>query len=357
MPALPPLAQKVGDYLHCQQLSAAGLVVAVSGGPDSVALLRACVQMCREGKLPVTQPLVIAHLNHRLRGAESDADESFVRELHAALTSTLPNLQLRIDAMDVVDRARVAGINLEAAARQLRYDWLVRAAHEAGAGYIATGHTADDQAETVLHHLLRGTGLRGLAGIAARRRLDPHVELIRPLLAASRADVLAYLAELKQPHRDDSSNRNLDYTRNRIRHELLPQLAAQFNPGVVSALARLAAQVAEAYQDLEDAAQQLLAAAELPRAGKLCVLDRQRLLCASANLARESLRLLWVREGWPMGDMNFEDWERLRAMFRGAGPAIDLPGGISARLRERVVLIGPASPSPPAGRPAVTHFK
>jgi tRNA(Ile)-lysidine synthase len=351
------LVQKVRDYLHRQKLAPAGLVVAVSGGPDSVALLLACLEICKQDEGRLAEPLVVAHLNHRLRGPESDADEAFVRDLHARLRESLPGLQLRVEAADVAARARLEGANLEATARQTRYDWLVRVACEAGVSRIATGHTADDQAETVLHRLLRGTGLRGLTGIAARRRLDPldaalargveandrlgGIELIRPLLPVSRAEVLAYLQERGQPYCQDRSNLDRAYTRNRIRHELLPELAARYNPAVVSVLARLAEQAAEAYQDIEDLARKLLDEVELPPAGMLRVFDRQGMLGVSSNLAREMLRLVWLREAWPMGALGFEEWECCLSVFRAEIVAADLPGGIRACLRDRVVVIGP----------------
>jgi tRNA(Ile)-lysidine synthase len=347
------LVQKVCDYLHRQKLAPAGLVVAVSGGPDSVALLLACVEICRQGDGCLAEPLVVAHLNHRLRGHESDADEAFVRDLQARLRQSLPGLQLKIEAADVAARAASAGANLEATARQARYDWLVRVAGEAGASHVAAGHTADDQAETVLHHLLRGTGLRGLAGIAARRSLEPlplspqaggqgsAIELIRPLLGVTRAEVLAYLEEEGQPYCQDRSNLDRAYTRNRIRHELLPDLATNYNPAVVSVLARLAEQAAEAYQDIEELAGNLLAEVELPPAGMLRVFDRQGMLRLSSNLAREMLRLVWIREGWPMGGMGFDEWDRLLSVFRGDVTSVDFPGSIRACLRERVVVIGP----------------
>src|SRR5690606_24443286 len=128
------------------------------------------------------------------------------------------------------------GENLEQVAREERYAWLARVAAEEGAGWVATGHTADDQAETVLHRLLRGTGLRGLRGIAARRELRPGIWLLRPLLHLGRADVLAYLGALGQDYRRDSSNLDPRFTRNRIRSELLPLLRT-FNPDVTRALA------------------------------------------------------------------------------------------------------------------------
>ena len=132
-------------------------------------------------------------------------------------------------------------------ARRLRYDWLTRVAGEAGAGWVATGHTANDQAETVLHRLLRGAGLRGLRGIAARRPLAAGVGLVRPLLDATRDEVMAYLEAIGQAYRQDSSNLDPALTRNRIRHQLLPRLAAEYNPQIVAVLGRLAGQAEEVY--------------------------------------------------------------------------------------------------------------
>src|SRR5262249_22835052 len=147
--------------------------------------------------------------------------------------------------------------NLEATARRLRYDWLAQTAAVAGAGWVATGHTADDQAETVLHRLIRGAGLHGGRGIAAVRRDPGPVPVVRPLLAVSRSDVLAYLAEVGQPFRTDSTNADPALTRNRIRAKVLPLLRT-FNPEVVSALARLARQADEAARFLDDEALKLI---------------------------------------------------------------------------------------------------
>jgi tRNA(Ile)-lysidine synthase len=313
-----------------------GIVVAVSGGPDSVALLRALLDV-----RPPDMPLVIFHLNHRLRGDESDGDAAFVVQLHAELGKIHDNLQLRCQAVDVALIAQAAGDNLEAAARNTRYDWLNSAAIAASCRFVATGHTADDQAETVLHRLLRGTGLTGLRGIAARRPLTEGVEVIRPLLHVSRAEVLAYLDELKQPYRLDSSNQNLDLTRNRIRHELLPLLAREYNPAIARLLTQLAEQADEAARIVASAAQELLTAAELPRAGPLLIFDRQRLTQAPRHVVREAFRLAWLREDWPQAAMNFAAWERLAELICTAQSALDLPGGLQARCRGRVVQVGP----------------
>jgi tRNA(Ile)-lysidine synthase len=314
---------------------AAGLVVAVSGGPDSVALARAALAACASDA-----PLVLAHLNHRLRGAESAADEDFVAGLHAALSAAAPNVRLARERIDVAASARATGENLEAEARRLRYRWLAEVARSHGLRWVATGHTADDQAETVLHRLLRGAGLQGLRGIAGQRELEAGVELVRPLLRATRADVMAYLGALGQPYRHDSSNDHLDRTRNRIRHELLPHLAQRYNPAVVALLGRLAEQADEAWRAERDEAAELLRRAELPRAGALLVFDRAALASAPRRLVRAALRLAWEREGWPVGGMGYEDWQRLADLVQDETGAVDLPGRVRARCRGRVLQLG-----------------
>lgn len=306
-----------------------GLVVAVSGGPDSVALLRAL----REAR--GTGPLTAAHLNHQLRGAESDADEAFVRDLCAGLS-----LDCQCERLDVRRVAEAEGDNLEGVARRLRYDWLARVAAEVGAPWVATGHTANDQAETVLHHLLRGAGLRGLRGIASCRPLSDRVRLVRPLLAATRDEVMTYLEATDQAYREDSSNRDPALTRNRIRHQLLPWLAAEYNPQIVAVLSRLASQAEEVYGAEEEQARALLVAAELPRAGPLVILDGERLTAAARPRLREALRLLWEREGWPVEGMGFDAWERVASVARGELTAADLPGGVHIRRRGRAVQVG-----------------
>src|SRR5262249_17430270 len=168
------LPEEVGRFLATPPGVSGPGVVAVSGGPDSVALLRALLPVCGAA------PLVVAHLNHRFPGPGSAADEAFVAALQARLVADGAALTLRCERIDVAARARQEGDNLENVARRVRYGWLAQVARAAGAGWVATGHTADDQAETVLHRLLRGSGLKGLGGIPARRGLAPGVEGVRP---------------------------------------------------------------------------------------------------------------------------------------------------------------------------------
>lgn len=310
------------------------IVVAVSGGPDSVALLRALVAVC-PGKI------VVAHLNHGWRGVESDADEEFVGNLAASLRSRADSeVVFRSERVTVTESER--GEGLEAAARRVRYEWLGRVAEVEGCWWVATGHTADDQAETVLFNLIRGTGVAGLAGIAPRRPLLDGVELVRPLLKVRRADVLAYLRSIDQPFRRDSTNDDPSFTRNRIRNDLLPRLAKEFNPRIAEVLSSLAEQAGAVESEMEQFGRELLSAAELPRAGPICVFDPAVLAGASRHRLRTMFQMIWRRENWQRGEMGFREWDRLAGLCIGEGNALDLPGGVHARQTGRVVRVGPA---------------
>lgn len=316
-----PLPAAVRAFFAVHRYAGTG-VVAVSGGADSVALLRVLLDASRA-------PLVVAHFHHGLRGAEADDDAAFVRELAGAL-----GCRFELGSADV----RAAGGNLEATARRLRYEWLAEVADATGAAWVATGHTADDQAGTVIHRLVRGTGLRGLRGIAGVRRLGMSF-LVRPLLTITRLDVLAYLAELGQPFRTDSSNAEPRHTRNRIRAEVLPLLTT-INPDAVSALVRAAGHAHVAFDLIDRLADDFLRRCELPRAGPVAVLDAATLAGYDPALTVEVFRRLWEREGWPTSQFRAEHWDRLLAVARGNPPAADFPGGTFARRVGRVVQLG-----------------
>jgi tRNA(Ile)-lysidine synthase len=292
-------------------------IVAVSGGADSVALLHACGF--------ASAAITVAHVNHQLRGAESDGDEEFVRDLCVNLGVPFRSTRIQLPS-------HTTGV--EAAARHLRYQWLNELAAEIGAAWIATGHTANDQAETVLHRMIRGTGLQGLRGIASARQSPPTAVgelVVRPLLKVSREEVLEYLHALNQPYRTDSSNADPRFTRNRIRAELLP-LIETFNPEAVAALCSLAEQADEAHAFIEQHARELLTRAEKPRAGSTIILDRRSL--ESPLLIRAALRLIWEREGWPMGEMNHDHWCAAATLADRA-----FPGGVTLRCVGRVVQL------------------
>ena len=311
----------VPDAVAAFPLPAGPGVIAVSGGADSVALLRGLIAGGRG-------PLVVAHFHHQLR-AEADADAAFVREL-----ATAHGLRFDLGTADV----RAAGGNLEATARRLRYAWLRRVARDNAAAWVATGHTANDNAETVLHHLTRGTGLDGLRGIAPLSR-DGEIEIVRPLLNVARAEVLAYLAGLRQPYVTDATNFDTTLTRARIRAELLP-LMESFNPAAVAALGRLARQADEMSEYLRAVAADLLQVHERPRAGAVLVLTP---VAAAPPVLHALLQLVWEREGWPRGDMGEDAWRRAAAVLCGDLAAAEFPGGVKARRRGAVVQIGPGS--------------
>lgn len=203
----------------------------VSGGSDSVALLRIFADL--KERLGLT--LFVLHFHHQLRGADADEDERFVRALAEQF-----GLEFASGTANVAAEAKARGWNLEDAARRLRYEFFASAARERGLERVAVAHTADDQAETVLSHLLRGTGIAGLAGIYPVAGL-----IVRPLLEIGREELREYLSSLGQPWREDATNYDTSRTRAKIRHELIPRLTRDFNGAAVTRLARLAAHARE----------------------------------------------------------------------------------------------------------------
>jgi tRNA(Ile)-lysidine synthase len=222
--------EKVHKHIREQRLLCPGerVAAAVSGGADSVALLRVLLELREELGIVLSA----AHFHHQIRGAEADADREFVRALAEQF-----QLEFHAGSQDVPAYARERQLSLESAARELRHQWFAGLVQSSGIDKVATAHTLDDQAETVLMRILRGTGVRGLAGISPEHT-DKH--LVRPLLGTTRKEVEAYLTALGQPWRNDSSNLDLSHTRNRVRHTLLPLLEREFNPAVRQTLAGLA---------------------------------------------------------------------------------------------------------------------
>ena len=202
----------------------ARVVAAVSGGADSVCLFHVLRELAPRVGFTVAG---MAHLNHQLRGEASDGDERCVAQL-----ASQNGVKFFGEEVDVA----AAGGNLEQAARLARGEFFARVLREGGGDRIATGHTRDDQAETVLFRVMRGSGLAGLAGILPMTREG----LVRPLLDVSRAEIETFLRDRGIEWREDASNRDESFARNRIRHSLLPELAREWNPEIGTALARLA---------------------------------------------------------------------------------------------------------------------
>lgn len=302
------------------------VLVGVSGGPDSVALLLGLAELHVD--------LVAVHVHHGWRGAEADADAIWVEELGQRL-----GIRTEIAAISPELRAEQAGKSLEEGARDARYRLLIEAAAKHDCACIALGHTADDQVETVLHHIVRGTGLAGLAGMPSERPLTETVRLIRPLLTIRRAEVLAFLNARSQPFRVDASNQDVSLTRNRLRLDLLPLLREQFNPQVDAAVLRLSGQAAETVSVVDDLASRLLAEVLLDESECVCRLDALRLSQVPDSLIRQTLRQLWIRRNWPRQEMGQREWQRVAGLIFAPG-GLDLPGGIHARRDTGPLVIG-----------------
>lgn len=325
------------------------VLVGVSGGADSVALLLA-LQELRLAAPHAKGRLVVAHFHHAVR-ASAEEDLKFVRQLAASHGLSFATGRRDADAPGLTgdltaDSGAGAGQS-EERLREARYEFFRQTAKSEGARYLALAHTSDDQVETVVHRLIRGSGLRGLAGIPFTRKLTHGATLIRPLLRISRADVINYLAELGQEYREDPTNTNLHYTRNAIRHTLLPLLAAEFNSDVRAAVLRLSRQAQEAHETLAElAAAKLEACAEFREEADretLVRLRRKALLSTPDYLLRLMFMHVWERCEWPQQAMGDLEWRRLAALATtadlGNTQAEMFPGGVRVEAgREYMTL-------------------
>lgn len=293
---------------------AEGLLVGVSGGPDSVALLHL---LCATGRRPV-----VAHVNHRLRGRDSDRDEQFVHDLCAKWGLTFEGVR--------VDTARVAasrGESIEESARRARYEFFLEVARPLRIKKILVAHNRDDQAETFLMRLLRGAGRRGLGGmkmIAPVPVPGSKAELIRPLLRASRAEVLEYLRNNRLVFRKDRTNREWKFFRNRIRNRLIPLIEREFQPAAVEIFARTSEILADEDRLIERS---------LPRLG-----TGRRIARASLLELPEGLRARAVARWLEANGCTSPSWERIEKLLRAASQTdaaarrIQLSGGFDVRL-------------------------
>ncbi len=331
-----PLGQRVLNFIREHQLVPGQypLLVAVSGGQDSVCLLHVLAELRRE----LNVALHVAHLDHQLRGAESEADAQYVSELSHRLG--VPATVERRDARAYQVRRRMS---LEEAAREVRYDFLAEVAKSIGAERVAVGHTTDDHIETVLMHLVRGTGTRGLRGLEpASRWLSSanSVTVVRPLLPVSRQETAEYCRRYQLVPRVDASNLSLSPLRNRIRHQLLPLLQS-YNPGVVEALLRTARIARDDIAFLDGETGRLWG--EIARRQENTVaLDRARFLKLPSTLQRHLLRA--AIEGL-LGSLKDIEWrhidEIMAALDKPAGRRLSLPGGLFFSIEYSRYLLGP----------------
>ncbi len=299
------------------------LLVAVSGGADSVALLRALVQLAHRKEL-----IHVAHFNHQWRGAESDEDEQFVCELCSELRLPL--------TCDRADSSGPQPSRSEQAARDSRYRFLTQAAYTLGARYVVTAHTASDRIETMLHNLCRGTGLSGVAVPTQFRNLHDDLVLARPLLTTNRDEVVAYLGAIGQPYREDSSNTNPAYKRNFIRHRVLPLLRESYGEHADEHLLGFSHLAEEATEALRYYALNWIdASIAKPN------LASSELQFPTASLAHtpwpvvhHALEICWKRNRWPLQSMTYEHWKQIRHFSTHPEPTVhwvsqlNLPGNL-----------------------------
>lgn len=329
------LPARLALALRDERLNGQRILVAVSGGADSVALLRGLAILADDFDLTCQA----AHINHGLRGEDSDADADWVADLALQL-----GIDFHLRSVDLSDRVD-AGQSLEEAARNARYELLTEIATTANCSVVAVAHTADDQTETILHHLVRGTGLAGLSGIPKSRPLCEGVRLFRPLLGFRRWQIEDWLAELGQDFRTDASNEDRGFTRNRIRHDLLPLLEEQFNPAIRQVLATLSGQAAETAEFLRRQAEELADRALQSTTPETVRIDCSPLQSVDAVLIRETLRVVWSRAAWPLKRMGYREWQRLAELVVD-GTAVNLPGQIDARRRGSLLVLSRPNAEP-----------
>ena len=327
---MSPLAQCIRQSIARDALFPQGarVLVACSGGGDSVALASLLCEMAPDAGWSVAGLL---HVNHGLRGAPADDDEAFCRQLAREL-----GVPITVESVDVAARAREERISIETAGHRVRYELFERVVKQGTADLVATGHTRDDQAETLLLRLIRGAGPGGLAGI--RPRVG---SVVRPLLDVRRGELREYLRLRGLSHREDPSNRDEDVLRNRVRHRLIPFLAEHFSPAITDVLARGAAIARHDADWIDEAAN--AAAVEIVHYREGCLeIDADLLAAEAPAVARHIARSALERAGDRR--VGFDHVERLRRLADAGGTApasADFPGcrverdGSTLRLRRR----------------------
>lgn len=319
--------QKIVSLIdHFRMINPGELVLAaVSGGMDSVTLLHVLWSLQKERSFA----LRVVHLNHGIRGAAAEADTLLVRELAAAL-----GLPVTVENVDVPAYRAAKGLTLEEAAREIRYRFFEQTARQTGASRVALGHHADDQAETILFNLLRGAGPAGLKGIPPVRGM-----YIRPMLDVRRREIEAYCRRHQLPFREDASNRETIYTRNRIRLHLIPLLERDYNPRLVEALVRLGHVCREEDAYMEEQAAVLYKTLKRRGNNGGLALDAGELLAAPTPLRRRVLRRAWRDFTGSAADLAFRHVASLLEMLSDptGGRAVVLPGGVMA-VRKRGFL-------------------
>ena len=324
--------REVRSVVETACLTSKRLVVAVSGGPDSLAMLYALHRL--ESEIDVV--LHVAHLDHRLRGKDSAADAEFVAQTCAKL-----DVDCMVKAEDVLAFQKERRLSLEEAAREVRYRFLAGVAERIGANAVALGHTSDDQVETVVMNIVRGSGLRGLRGMipTSRRRIaGSQVTLFRPLLNLSKQDTIAYCEALNLAPRSDESNRSPDMTRNRVRLGLLPILR-DINPAFGDAVLRLSRNADDALAVVDKAVDAAWSDA-VAEEGEAIRIDREKFRALDPTLrVHLIIRALSEVKGDAQGIKRVHVVDATRAVLNSSGTQLHLPEGLRVAVEQSSVLI------------------
>jgi tRNA(Ile)-lysidine synthase len=356
-----PLLEQVKETIERYRMLGSGdaVVVGVSGGPDSLCLLHLLLRLRDEYDLS----LHIAHLNHCLRGAEADSDAAFVAQLAQEW-----DLPATVESRDVAAMAKERRLAIEEAARQARYAFLARTARQVGAQRIAVGHNADDQAETILMHWLRGAGLAGLRGMQPVSKLEEmrlgeeekpvgqkrvDLLLIRPLLETPRAAIEAYCATHELRPRFDRSNLDTTYYRNRLRHELLPFLET-FNPRIREVILRSASIFTADYAYLREQASQAWTGVTVAECPDAIAFDLQTWRALPLSLQRSTMREAIHRLRRSLRNINWVHVENALEILQAGttGMTATLPRGLEARLGyDRLIVCNVGYVAPPPDLP------
>lgn len=334
-----PFILNVGETIDREGLIApsARVVVGVSGGLDSVVLLDVLTALAgADGR---GYGLMVAHLDHALRDGAA-ADAAFVAELADSY-----HLPCTVQRRDVTAVAAETGQSIETAARMVRYEFLGGLARTFGADCVAVAHHADDNVETVLHRLLRGTHLRGLAGMPIRRPMaGGPIDLVRPLLPCRRDEIHTYAQRRRLHWREDETNCDTRYRRNFIRHELLPLLRSRLNPRVDEALMRLAESAGDVEDHLARLGAETFSHARLPEGPPRGVAMDARSLGQHPHIVvTYAMRVALETLGAPLAAVTAEHLRQLAALaIVSESPAVALPGGLAARRCGDRIVIAPA---------------
>ena len=308
-------------------------LIAVSGGPDSVALLRL---IAANADAESMSNLIVAHVNHGTRAEQSDADAKFVQQL-----SNKHRLEFRVETLVPENIDGSAGqSNSEESLRNARYERLVGMAGRLGCRYLVTGHHLDDQIETVLFRIFRGTGIAGLQGIPERRVVNDALTIVRPLLSVRSAELKAYLHSIGQDFRIDPTNAESSFTRNFLRNEILPPLEQRFGD-VVGAVSRLSEQAKQAEAFLDKSVDPLLASITLQNDDEVH-LDRRQLVDQPDVLVQKLLLKIWSDQHWPLQAMSAQWWQRLTNSIKKQphSQTLNVPGPVSFRVdNDRTIIL------------------